>query len=347
VIRRSLTPLQPLRPWLGVLLGLGAPAVLAGAIALEGGRDALWQWAYTNHVQRFINPVSTGHGQPIGYYLAALPQMLLPWLCPFLDLFRSRVRFWTADQSSAALKAFCGAMVVGGLAVLTAASSKRQIYLLPLLPPLFLLMAVAVEERLDSVMREGVRGRWLRIAVCIQILLCVAIAVGPGAACLIYTGEPLPGAVAALGLAIAVVGLAAWSAFRGNIVRSAKCTFAAVVVGWATALLIAAPLADAEKDLAPFVARFGELLPAAEPVYACGADETLLGIVPFVTNRRVVTVLPGDLDLSSRAAPPLFVVVQSKTAEQPCPGIERLYYVVEGRSFGPGRRISLWRLKAK
>jgi hypothetical protein len=99
--------------------------------------------------------------------------------------------------------------------------------------------------------------------------------------------------------------------------------------------------------LRPDVVWFGELLPAAEPVYACGADETLLGIVPFVTNRRVVTVLPGDLDLSSRAAPPLFVVVQSKTAEQPCPGIERLYYVVEGRSFGPGRRISLWRLKAK
>lgn len=348
-IRRSIRALLPLRPFVGIGFGLAAFGVLAWAIYLDGGREALWQWGYVNHVERFVDPQQTGHRQGIHYYLLALPAAVLPWLFPLLDLFRSRARFWAKDAAAVSLKTFCGAMVLGGLAVLTLSSTKRQVYLLPVLPPLFVLMAVSLAERFDEVRREGVRGGWLRAAVWLQGALCILLALAVPAAHAAYTGGfgIATAALAAAGLAVT------WRLIRavlwGDAPRTARRAAEVVLVAWLGILVLAAPALEAQKDMAPFVAEIGSVLPAGETVYAGGADETLLGIVPFVTGRKVVDVHPEDLaevDESSEP-PPSFVVLQSRDRDPVWPEIERRYEPVVTRTFGAGRRISLWRLKAR
>ncbi len=339
--RRSPRALRPLRPLWGVVVGIAAVGALAGAIALEGGREALWQWGYVNHVQRFVDPQGTGHRQPLTYYLAALPAMVFPWLFAFFDLFRSRARFWAADAAAASLKIFCGAWVLGGLAVLTASSTKREVYLLPVLPPLFLLMALAAEERLSA---PGPGGTWGRWAWRLQAALAAAFAGTPAVAFAAYAGRVSP--LAGLSAAVAVgAGAGVLLALRGDPAVLARRAFVAAAVGWLSVTVLAPPLLEPQKDYAPFVAAIGAALPAGEAVRAGGADETLLGIVPFVTGRRVVAVTPADLR-GPQSALPRFVVLQSKDRERVWPEIEARYDLADSRDFGPGRRISLWRLKA-
>jgi hypothetical protein len=68
-----------------------------------------------------------------------------------------------------------------------------------------------------------------------------------------------------------------------------------------------------------------------------GIDETLLGIVPFVTGRRVIPIETKDLS----DAP--FVLVQSSGEEASPAGLESAYERVVSRAFGPRRRMALWR----
>ena len=97
------------------------------------------------------------------------------------------------------------------------------------------------------------------------------------------------------------------------------------------------PPVDAIKNFEPFLTAIDAMLPQGEPVRAIGADETLLGIVPFVTGRRVVPIDTNDL----AEAP--FVLVQS-VDEAPSPlALESSYERVALRQFGPSRRMALWR----
>jgi hypothetical protein len=68
-----------------------------------------------------------------------------------------------------------------------------------------------------------------------------------------------------------------------------------------------------------------------------GADETLLGIVSFVTERRVSAIETKDLGEGS------FVLVQSVGSQPPPQELVSAYERVEGREFGPRRRMALWR----
>ena len=85
------------------------------------------------------------------------------------------------------------------------------------------------------------------------------------------------------------------------------------------------------------VARIDAVLPQGEPVRAMGADETLLGIVSFVTGRRVIQIETKDLSEGS------FVLVQSVGSQPPPQELASAYERVEGREFGPRRRMALWR----
>ena len=65
-----------------------AVLLLGLAIWRQGGNQALWEWAYVNHVQRLTSPGITGHRQPLLYYCWTLPYALLPWLLPWVEALR-------------------------------------------------------------------------------------------------------------------------------------------------------------------------------------------------------------------------------------------------------------------
>ena len=317
-----------------------ALAVLVGFIDLSGGHAAVWQWAWVNHVQRFVHPTTTGHRKPLPYYLWTLPVAVLPWIVPLVDALRpSR---WKGAARGLGLKRYAASLVVGMLLVLSASSTKRETYLLPLLPPLFLLLAVVSFERWEESRQRARWGSawWSQLGVVGFVAMAPAI----GAMAYRHRADPLAVSVLVAGLALCTVsGLAVR---RQQPRRAAAALLACALVAAAGLAVLPGRTLDGDKDMAPFVAGIGSDLPPGEPVYAVGVDETLEGIVPFVTGRRVVAVEESSLvgaTADARTRPP-FVVVQSGHGHPADPLAGAPYVFQQGRLFGNARWIGLWRL---
>ena len=333
---RSLAVLAPLRPVVAIVVMMAAVGSLAAAIAGTGGTQALTTWFYVNHVERFVHPVATGHQAPFVYYAWTLPAAITPWLVPFVALFNVRGSLWRRNRADGALLRFAAAMTVGPLAVLSISSSKREVYLLPLIPALALLMATVIRDRIDAG-KQSRLGFWTQASDWIQATILGIAGILPAAAHAVFTrGFTFASLTLAL-LGFLAAGAAAVAVARKDAGRA--FWFGAASIGIAVIGLFALviPKMDAIKDFKPFLVAVDALLPQGDPVRALGADETLLGIVPFVTGRSVIPIETRDLAVGS------FVLVQS-VATAPNPrALEAAYDQVTARTFGPTRRMTLWR----
>lgn len=136
------------------------------------------------------------HGQPVYYYLGALPEMLLPWSPLALWLGRD---LWRRRHGRDRLERLCLLWLLVGLAVLCLVPAKAARYLLPLLPAWALLLG----HRLAAMPVLGRRS----VRVLAGLLLLLALALPVWLWCRL--GEPV--ALAALvGLAMAVGAVLLW-----------------------------------------------------------------------------------------------------------------------------------------
>jgi 4-amino-4-deoxy-L-arabinose transferase-like glycosyltransferase len=334
---RSVRALAPLRPITGTLVLVVAVAALAAAIAAIGGAAALRTWFWVNHVERFVHPVATGHKAPFAYYVWTLPTAVAPWIVPFLALFHFKGPLWRRDRADAALLRFAAAMTLGPIVVLSLASSKRGVYLLPLLPPLALLMASATLDRIDAVRDPRASGLWARSGDWLQAVILAVLGMAPPVANGVMTHRVTPMSAVFLTLGLASAGALAVAVAKRDARRAFWIGAASIGLAIVGAFALVIPGVDAIKDLEPFVARVDAVLPRGEPVRAMGADETLLGIVSFVTGRRVIPIETKDLSEGS------FVLVQSVGNAPPPAELASAYERIEAREFGPRRRMALWK----
>ena len=341
------TQWRRLRPLLGVMLLTAAAALLALAIFSQGGRAALWEWAYVNHVQRLINPLgSTGHRQPLFYYAWTLPYALLPWLPPLIEALRpSRWRRAAIMGVTAAPDpARYGALMSAGmLLLLSISATKRETYLLPLLPLLFLWLGIRGYEwwqrwQLSSQGRLSLAW-WLQVA-----LLCLYCLLPPFAAWVWNGIASVPIIIAMLLAVVPVAGLLYVSA-TGQRSRAGLWALIAAFAGNAIILALAPPLLNDVKDMGPFVQALGQRLPPGQPVYAVNMDETLAAEIPFYTGRPVVPVEAQSLRSPlQRASLPQWVLVQDNH-EGSTVALPPDYLLVANRSFGPRRSLMLWQAR--
>lgn len=318
-------------------------ALLVLAIYLEGGKPALWEWGWVNHVQRFLDPKATGHRQPPWYYLTTLPVAVLPWLVAFLAVLRPAV--WRRGGSDLPLMRYTASLAGASLVILSLAATKREIYLLPVLPPLFLLVAVVGRRALGTLETAPTRG-W-RVAAWVQGVLSIVVALAPAAAVIAYTRELWLSSALFLGASLACAGVIVSNLASGRFRRAFGAAVAAAAVASASAAVLIGPALDSEKDFAPFMRWLDTRLPRGEDVVVIGADETLRGIIPFVTGRKVDTLEPGDLAANTNVPGrlPRLVLLQEGDKHTLEPMLERRYSLVRARSFGPHRRLSLWHLR--
>jgi 4-amino-4-deoxy-L-arabinose transferase-like glycosyltransferase len=334
---RSIKVLAPLRPIAGTVVLAMAVAALAAAIAATGGASALRTWFWVNHVERFVHPVATGHENPFAYYVWTLPTAIAPWVVPFLALFHVKGPLWRRQRSDAPLLRFAAAMTLGPLVVLSLSSSKRGVYLLPLLPPLALLMASATLDRIATQRDDPRSGPWARSGDWLQAAILATVGMAPPLAHVVVTRSVTPISVAFLVAGFAMTVALAIAVARHEAGRAFWIGAGVMGLALTGAIALLVPRVDAIKDLEPFVAGVDAALPKGEPVRAMGADETLLGIVSFVTGRRVSPIETKDLSEGS------FVLVQSVGSQPPPQELSSAYERVLDREFGPRRRIALWR----
>ena len=341
--RRKEKPWRALRPQAGAAILLAALGALLLAFYWEEGYRGLYQFVWVNHVERIIHPVGTGHDEPFYFYAQQLPLALLPWLVPFLALFQPA--FWKramGEKQGSRIFIAVGAAVP--LLLLSIASTKRETYLLPILPLLAMLMATATLEAMASDPEKQTRfQRWSfgHVQPVILSLWGLALPVG----LLVYTHSTWSSYLLAAVVA-GIAGAMGWSWGRSGRLRQAwDAHRLSAGVFCLSALLLLVPLLDKDKNIAPFAQWLDGQLPKGAPILALGADETLCGIIPFVTGREVRALNPAEFRaLAASKERPGFVAQQGDPrSPTPCDPSREGYVKVKEASFGPNRYILLWR----
>ena len=284
-----------------------ATAVLAALIYLEAGGQAVREWLWVNHVQRFIDPEYTGHEQPFYYYLHTVPTAAFPWLVPFFDCLRPS-RWRSDDVGLEARQALPRRAVRRHGADPERLGDKARH-----LPAADAAAAVPAARRARRavVAAHAARGASLRWPWWLQVGL-VGLLAGLAAARRARStrarSQPGPVDLSSSFLAALTVALVVYARRRRwpqTLAALAAYSLASVV----GLIVVTVPLAAPEKDMAPFVEWIDEQIPAEQPIYALGdIDETLDGIVPFVTGRSLIAIMPAEIAEQR----PQYILVQDK-----------------------------------
>jgi hypothetical protein len=230
------------------------------------------------------------------------------------------------------------------LLLLSLSATKRETYLLPLLPLLFLWLGIRTSEwwqqwQLRDDSRLGALW-WLQV-----LLLCLITLAAPVGAW-IWLGFLKGWVLLTLLIALAAMCPLIYFSATAQRLRAGPAALVCGVAGSAIVLILAPLLLNDVKDMGPFVRRIGAQLPPGQPVSATGVDETLAAEIPFYTGRVVVPMSIDQLRNSALAgARPDWVVVQDNSSAGAGPGLEPDYALVDERGFGAHRRLLLWHLR--
>ena len=152
-------------------LPLGIPIFLLVAgpwfYLIHQSTDGKWlsDFIYIHHIRRYTARV--GHRQPFYYYFITLPLDFLPWtifLAPALLAYRSYRRAWADPVSRFFFLWFLVVFVFFELS-----NSKRELYLLPLFPPLALLVGNYLDALETNRLPQDSLLRWVA-TVCFAIV---------------------------------------------------------------------------------------------------------------------------------------------------------------------------------
>jgi 4-amino-4-deoxy-L-arabinose transferase-like glycosyltransferase len=337
-----------LRPIAGVSLLAFAVLLLGLAIWRQGGNAALWEWAYVNHVKRLLSPGITGHRQPLLYYTWTLPYAILPWLPPLIEALRpSHWRHVTlAGLPRLSDPARYGALMSAAmLLLLSLSATKRETYLLPVLPLLFLWLGIRTHEWWQQ-WQLG-RKAWLGLLWWLQVLLLCLLALGGPVAAWLWLKSVNAWVLGALCVAAPCAASLVYFSLKGDRLRAGPAALICAVAGAACVLALAPALLNETKDMGPFVRWIGQQLPPGGAVYATGVDETLQAEIPFYAGRAVVPISLEQLRApEAQQRRPEWVVMQDNSDGR-AGSLEPDYTLQGERSFGPHRRLLLWRLRAR
>ncbi len=333
-----------LAPFVGAGLMVLAFAALALAIYVEGGRAAIWEWAYVNQVQRLTHPGNTGHRQPLLYYVWTVPVAVLPWLPPLLEAFRPQ--YWrrgTRDASRVAagdVGRFAALLSAGMVLLLSVSATKRETYLLPVLPLLFIWLGVRGFDWWQAWQQSAKRG--LGVAGWGQMLLSCLSCLMPALALWMWSRQINPLLAFALAAGLACVAALLWYLWRDQRHAAGVCLLVVSVIGAANVLVLAPVAFDRMKNMEPFMRRVAALVPD-RPLSAVHVDETLAAEVPFYTGRQVVETDPAALraQAATGGALPEWLLVQDNHDGKDS-ALPVGYQLALQHNFGPRRGLALW-----
>ncbi len=336
---RAVRDLAPL-----ALLGVPVFALLvtpwAVALVRAGGWPALQECLLNNTVQRFsfhARGTLYGHTRPALYYLAIGPAMLLPWSLAIPAMLRAGLLRAPGRPGSEARSLLFGTFAIGIL-LLSVAASKRELYLLPLLPA----FAACVAWWLDGLAeRDAPARRWdqvtltglVTLAALLPMVLWIAALAGewmPAARGARIGLLPLqaaltPGVLIGFGLAAAgTCGLllAVLRRYRrgGPDARlSPLWVVTPFLLLFLTVETAIQAVVDPVKSMSDMTAAVSRLLPGNDPVPAylppeC-SPESVYGMISFDLGRRTLLMrAPDELRTFIERKPSARIVLRAHDA---------------------------------
>jgi 4-amino-4-deoxy-L-arabinose transferase-like glycosyltransferase len=304
--------------WLGVLIFGTLVSPWFVALWTLGGTNYLDVFLIHNHIGRFAGG-SSGHHQPLYYYLTQFPVGFLPWSILIIPVFYRAFQKNEASDSrerTGLLLAKC--WFAAGFLILSVAATKRVLYLMPIFAPVCLMTAWYVDKTLKGLACLFVDRLFLRVFGLLPLLSAVAIGVA------YFVGVPKyglslswPSASALVFLCVlaATLSFLALLAIRGSLTRfwilSSASVYSLLVLG----LVVVFPILDHYKSFVPFCRGITASVPPDGALYAYKPDETLRGAVPFYTGRFVTEVETLQALETAAAKGPAFVVIRDKRQE--------------------------------
>jgi 4-amino-4-deoxy-L-arabinose transferase-like glycosyltransferase len=306
---RRMRALRDLLPLAVFGVPLFALCVTPWAVALykAAGWPALQECLLNNTAGRFLNDqrgTVYGHRQPWWYYGSNAPAVLLPWSLTVPAMLKSgllrRRRDVPAAPGSEA-RALLFSTVILGILFLSVAASKRELYLLPLLPA----FSVCVAWWLEGIGENRAERCWDRPTLNLLTGLAIALPLLLwGAALIVKLAPPRQadlaplrnGLSAAVLVAFGLVALSGSGVLLIHLLRSRRTEITPIWVVVPFLLLFMAvesglkALVDPVKTLSGMTAAVARHLPRTDPVPAYlppgVSNESLFGILGFDLGRR-------------------------------------------------------------
>ena len=291
-------------------LHLGIPIFLLVTVPwfylVQQTTDGRWlsEFIYIHHLKRYTG--GAGHRQPVYYYLTTLPADFLPWTIFAIPALIARWPYRQAFRNISSQLCLCWFLAI--FLFFTISDTKRDLYLLPLLPTVTLFVACYLDAFAEQRTAQSSYYRWLTAGF--FALLALAAFLVPGAAWRLRPDALLPllpaSLVLALGGALAAVFL----------MRRELSKAMAAIVGLTTLSIVAAalwvfPYLEAFKSPRPFALEIKRFVPATAPLYIY-ADT--MHDFNYYAEREAIPVLasPAAVRRLLAAAQPGFLLVKER-----------------------------------
>ena len=291
-------------------LHLGIPIFLLVTMPwfylVQQATDGRWlsEFIYIHHVQRFT--AGAGHRQPVYYYLTTLPADFLPWTIFAIPALIARWPYRQALQDVSSQLCLCWFLAI--LLFFTISDTKRELYLLPLLPTVALLVACYLDSLGAEPDAQGAYLRWLTAAF--FALLALGAFLVPAAAWWLRPDALLPLLPAALVLTIGGALIAAYLLQR-ELRRAMVAIVALMTLSIVAAALWIFPYLENFKSPRAFALEIKRLVPASAPLYIY-ADT--MHDFNYYAEREVIPVLtsPAVLEKLLESGQTGFLLVRER-----------------------------------
>jgi len=276
VRRKDLGIVWRIKPFLVVASML--IAVLPWIIALwnRGGWTFMREVLVVNNLMRFTGApegAALGHQQGALYYLEQFPGNFLPWTLIFIPAFITSLRKFRDDPYIS--------WFIGPFILLSFASTKRGVYLVPLYPAAACMMANWLEK--------AHRMKWEDILVKITWAASIAGCLAPFAG--IYLGEPMLG----IGMGVLAVFSLVLITRGGVKQREAVSLVMTVCIAMCACTFVYFQYMKPNKDYLGF-ARQVLAVAGDRQIILLNPDESLKGVFPMVTGKTYeVVAYPSDI----------------------------------------------------
>ncbi|MGZ8489200.1 MAG: ArnT family glycosyltransferase [Candidatus Binatia bacterium] len=275
-------------------LHLGIPIFLLVTMPwlylVQQATDGRWlsEFIYIHHLQRYT--AGAGHRQPVYYYLTTLPTDFLPWTIFAIPALIARWPYRQALRDAESQLCLCWFLAI--LLFFAISDTKRDLYLLPLLPTVALLVACYLDSLGAEPDAQCAYRRWLTAGF--FALLALGAFLVPAVAWWLRPDALLPLLPASLVLTIGGALVAAYL-LRRELCRAMAAIVALMTLSMVTAALWIFPYLENFKSPKPFALEIKRVVPASAPLYIY-ADT--MHDFNFYAEREVMPVLTSPAVLA-------------------------------------------------
>jgi 4-amino-4-deoxy-L-arabinose transferase-like glycosyltransferase len=326
-------------------LHLGVPILMFVAVPwfylVSQATDGKWlaDFIFVHHLQRYT--AGAGHRQPIYYYFKTLPVDLLPWTIfaiPALYARRDLRAAWANPVTQFLLLWFLVIFVFFSLS-----DTKRELYLMPLLPPLALFVGNYFDALASARLPQDLVYRWAASAYFSLVVVAgVAVPVGSW-----FLRRDAFAAVLPASAALAAGGICAVFYIQR---RRPLLVFTSVGT-MMTATLFAAwlwifPYLEPFKSPRHFSAMINKLVSAGAPLYIY-ADT--MNDFNYYLEREVIPILPSAaaIDALFERRQSGYILIEERDLKR-TPALSRQWIIAsDGDSRSPWHLIDLGRRRAQ